>query len=67
MELIISILYGELSKFLYSRTFMLCGLLNVELWKYIQEAQLSSNDEPFHTKDRDISFDLAKLPWSTNY
>ena len=37
---------GNFRNFLYSRTFMLSGLLNVGLWKYIQEAQLSSNDEP---------------------
>lgn len=37
---------GNFRNFLYSRTFMLSGLLNVGLWKYIQEAQLSFNDEP---------------------
>jgi hypothetical protein len=31
---------------LFSKESVLAGLLNVELWKYIQEAQLSSNDEP---------------------
>ncbi|CAI4304931.1 CPA_1a_G0006400.mRNA.1.CDS.1 [Saccharomyces cerevisiae] len=37
---------GNFRNFLYLRTFMLSGLLNVGFWKYIQEAQLSSNDEP---------------------